>query len=312
MAVIATNETVAARSLSVKVGEGFTYTRSFNVQVDTPGTPLLEIAAAPGVKLWASHPEDSKSKAQSFDIKPRGSSLLLYEVSITYAPVDAKDENRSGSDPGGGGGGTVTAAQIPHPEWSGGTTSVMVPFTEDITGKAVANSAGVPFDDAEKKVPAPTLTCVKCFTNYQTMIAARSAVMGKTNNAAWAGGAVGEWLCDTSRWSWKYEGTGNGTLAYVEASFEFVFMKDGWDLQLIDRGYSMRVDDTGTPTPGGNKLKPIVGQDKKPAREPVALDGAGAPMEPPPGPGPPPIKPVVLKFQAYERADFKTHIGEPP
>ena len=310
MTVIAFTESAASRSLSVDAKDGFGFTRSFTVQINKPDTPMVEILNAPGIGLWAAHPEDPYSRAQKFDVKPRGSSLLLYEVTIQYQKVEQKDEDRQEQKPGDNQDPAATPAVMPKAVWSGGTSQVMVPFNKDEDGKAVSNSAGIPFEDAEKKQPAPSLTLVTCYATYTAMTVKRDAVLGKINDAAWAGGAAREWMCDSSRWSWKVEGQGAHPLKYVECSFEFVFLKGGWDLQIIDRGYVQKVGDNGDPTPSGTKLGPILGQDKKPVKEPVALDGSGNAMNPPPKPGGP--NPVLLKFKPYATADFQGTVGSPP
>jgi hypothetical protein len=310
MSVIGFTESAASRSLSVDAKNGFEFTRSFTVQVNKPDTAIIDILNAPGIGLWAAHPEDPYSRAQKFDVKPRGSSLLLYEVTIQYQKVEEKNEDRQEQKPGEKYDPETTPAVMPKAIWSGGTAQVMVPFTKDEDGKAISNSAGIPFDDAEKKQPAPSLTLVKCFPTYTAMTVKRDKIIGKINDAAWAGGDAREWMCDASRWSWKIEGQGAHPLKYVECSFEFLFMKGGWDLKIIDRGYVQKVGNDGIHTPSATKLAPILGQDKKPVKEPVALNGSGGAMDPPPAPGGP--NPVILTFKPYGTADFQGTVGAPP
>lgn len=311
MAVIDFNESNASRSLSVKVGDGFAYTRSFTVQIDDPRTPLLEIINAPGVRLWAAHPEDVFSRAQSFDVKPRGSSLMLYEVTVNYSKVEQKDEQRQEQKPGEVPDATNPLA-LPKTQWSGGTSNTLMPFDKDVDGKAVANSAGVPFAEAEKKVFVPTLQCVKCYPTYNAMRAAVKAIVGKVNDAAWGDGAIGEWLCDSSRWSWKSEAQGNQSLKYVECTFEFAWQEGGWAQKYLDVGYMQKVDASGNASASGTKLGPILGQDKKPVKEPVGLNGSGIAMDPPPSPTNPPLVANGGKgFMPYKSAAFATTVGSP-
>jgi hypothetical protein len=298
--------------MTVAVGEGLEFTRSFTVQVDTPTTPLIQIVNAIGIGLWASHPEDYFSRAQKFDVKPRGSSLLLYEVTVHYKKVDEKNEDRQEQKPGEPPKPETEPAIMPKPVWSGGTTSSTQPFTVDANGKPVTNSAGVPFPDAEKKVPTPTLSLVRPYPSYKAMNTAVGRIVGRVNSAPWAGGDIGEWLCESTRWSWKSEGQGNEQLRYVECQFDFAFQEDGWAQKLLDVGYQQKVDDEGNPSPSGGELAPILGQDGKPVKEPVGLNGQGVAMSPPPSPTNPPL--VINNGKGampYKSANFSSIVGSP-
>jgi|GEM_PF-6516160 len=298
--------------MTVDVGNGYEFSRSFTVQVDLPGTPLLQIVNAIGIGLWAPHPEDYFSKAQKFDVKPRGSSLLLYEVTVHYKKVEEKNEDRQEQKHGNNPNPTSNPAQIPKPTWSGGTTSSNVPFTEDAEGKKVTNSAGVPFPDAEKKVPTPTLTHTRTYPSYNAMQSAVGRIVGRVNSVAWAGGDVGEWLCESSKWSWKTEGQGDASLRYLECSFDFALQEGGWAQKLLDVGYQQRVDNDGNPNAGGAKLGAILGGDGKPVKEPVGLNGNGIAMVPAPSPGNPPL--VINGGKGampYKSTNFQPIVGSP-
>ena len=108
-------------------------------------------------------------------------------------------------------------------------------------------------------------------------------------------------MCEAAKWSWKSESVGNFEFRYVEVNFEFSFMDGTHDLLLLDIGF-MEKD------PVSGKLKPINGEDQKPVKEPVALDGAGKAA----APGVPAVVVNAGKgFQAYERTDFKAIVGDP-
>jgi len=297
--VVGIQENAQSRALSVKAGDGFTYTRSFAVRVSHPNTPLITIINAIGVGLWASHPEDSFSKAQSFDVKPRGGSSLTYDIVVQYQKVPIKDENRNEQKPG-----DPPSATRPATVWSGGTSLSEVPFEKDKDGNLVANSAKVPFPDVTKQEPRPTLTCVKAFADYAKYKTAAKAVVGKTNSSGWGGEAANAWLCSSSRWAWKSENQGNVAFRYVEATFEFEYDEDQHRGKYIDRGYQKRGAD--------GKLEPILGEDGKPIKEPVALDGSGQPMDPPPDAGTPPkIVNGGNGFKKYDAVEFTSHVGNP-
>jgi hypothetical protein len=312
MAVTGFNESIASRAMTVDVGTGYEFTRSFTVQVDLPTTPLLEIVNAIGIGLWAAHPEDVLSRAHKFDVKPRGSNFLLYEVTVHYKKPEEKNEERQEQKHGDPPKPEEQPAQMPKPMWSGGTTSATVPFTEDADGRKVMNSAGVPFPDAEKKVPTPTLTHTRAYSTYAAMQAHVNLIVGKVNSALWANGEAGEWLCEGSKWSWKSEGQGNHALRYIECTYEFAYQEGGWAQKLLDVGYQQKVDNSGNPSETGAKLGPIKGQDGKPVKEPVGLNGKGIAMNPPPSPTSPPL--IINSGKGampYESAAFATVVGTP-
>jgi hypothetical protein len=301
--VLGVTETAASRSLSVKVGDqgGFSWERSFAVRVDSPATPLITILSAPGVNLWAPHPEDMMSRAQSFSVKPRGDSSMTYDVTISYSAVDIKNEDRQEQKPGDPPG--TTDLSLPAPVWSGGTALEEVPFDVDADGNMVANSAKVPFPESSSLSPRRSLTCTRSYKTYADYNAAAKAFVGKINDGTWGGEAAETWLCASSRWSWKAENVGGQALRYIEASFEFQFDPKKHRMMYLDIGYQKRGTD--------GKLEPILGKDGKPVKEPVALNGAGQPMDPPPAPGTPPkICNGGDGFKQYATTNF-VGIGNP-
>jgi len=307
MSVTGWNESTASRSLSVAVGEGFKWQRSFTVQVDDPQTPLLDIINAPGINLWAPHPEDQFAFAQKFEAKPRSSNLLLYEVTVNYDKVPLSNQDREEQKPGTG----ASPTALPHPVWSGGSRTMTVPFTIDEDLVAVSNSAGIPFPDAEKTIFLPTLSVTMPFATLAAANTAMLSIVGAVNNTAWYGGAIGTWLCESGKWSWKTENQGNVQQKYVEVSFDFAYQRGGWNLMLLDVGYQQRVDASGNPSSTGTKVAPIKGQDNKPVKEPVALSN-GVVMDPPPGVNRPPL--VINNgngVNPYKKADFAAVVGTP-
>ena len=74
----------------------------------------------------------------------------------------------------------------------------------------------------------------------------------------------------------KTENAGGTTLVYWEVSFEFAYRADTWFLKPLDIGYSQKVDGEGNPTASGQYVAAILGQDKKPIKEPASLGGGVA------------------------------------
>lgn len=308
MAVIEFVESPEGRSISAVAGEGMEYRRTFWVTVDSPNTSLLEIMAAPGVYLWAPHPDDSAARAQSFNARPRGSNSLSYVVSVDYQPVPRRDAERAEQKPG-----ATKVPSLPSPVWSGGSARRQVPFVKDSADKPVLNSAGVPFDGISKDDFYETLALVKCYATLTDALTAIRSVLGFTNNdAIWADGVAGEWLCSDARWNVKDEPIGNDKYTYVEVSYSFEHSKGGWAYKLLDIGYRQKVDADGNPSETGTQLAAILDNDGKPVREPVALNGKGVVMSPPTSPTNPPL--VINSgngVRPFKGAIFKTILGEP-
>lgn len=300
MAVIAWGESVASRSASVSAAEGFTYTRSFQVQVDDPNTPMIQVMSAPRVFMWARYPSDIFSFAQSFEARPRGSSQLLYDVVIQYKPAPKKDQERKEQEPDTPQDPEAFPQLMPGPVWNGGGSLRETQTTRTVNGKIIANSAGVPYPDVTKRTPAQTISVTKCYATFTRASTAMTALHGKTNSAAWAGGAIGEWLCESTRWSWRTESNGNKSLNYLEVTFDFARIAGGHDLELVDQGFQERK---------AGKLTPILNDQGKPVTEPVFLNGSGAQMNPAPTPT---TDPWVLTFPMFAKADFDAIVGSPP
>ena len=291
--VINVAEQADSRDSSWTLGDGCSYTRKFLVRTSKPATPLLAIFKAPGVKAYAAHPEDLFSRATNFEVKPSGKAVLLWTVTIKYTPMKfERQEMEFDQQP---------TPSLPATVWTGGASMTEAVMSKDVTGKVVANSAGVPFKDATRRVPSPALSATGSFATLAAAQTAIMAITGKTNSVTWAGGTAGEWLCEAAKWSWKSESVGNFEFRYVEVNFEFSFMDGTHDLLLLDIGF-MEKD------PVSGKLKPINGEDQKPVKEPVALDGAGKAA----APGVPAVVVNAGKgFQAYARTDFKAVVGDP-
>lgn len=304
MACYMTNEDMAARSFSGDVASSFTAERTFKVFIDDLATPISEIAAYPGVYPWMPHPEIAGLYAQSFDCQP-AESATVFSVSIKYRPAPPGQPPAVAVPPGGVG--SVTF-QIPGRLWTGGSESRQVPFAVDTAGKAVANSAGVPFPDATRDQYLRTLSLVSPVKDIATANAGINAALGAVNAAAWAGTAAQTWLCTSATWKHAvFEFGALGKFDYIETNFSFSYNPDTWDSEFLDIGYTQKADAaSGSPSPAGDSLVPCRGA-SGPVTEPVALAN-GIQMIPPPGPGNPP---VTLNFKPYKTADFVTLFGQP-
>ena len=294
MAIVSTTETLNSRTLTARMRETSTYTRSWMVKVDDPGESWNNISLAPPVRWGDYHPEDTSVIAAQMDIRPSGD-LLLYEVVWTYeapAPVDSPDAGSSQPPPGGGGGRPVD--QLPADVWSGTASLNAVPVTRDLTGDAIANSAGVPIPDQTALRPFGKLELTRSYSSLAIITAEIATYTGTVNAAGWAGGAAKTWLCEGCRWQKQTMATGGSALIFYSATWSFSYDGRKWILEPIDRGYMEKN--------GSGGLKNIVDPETgAPVADPVPLvNGVAAPG----------TKPVVLSFDVYPTADF-TYWGNP-
>lgn len=189
----------------------------------------------------------------------------------------------------------------------------------DRHGAAVANSAGVPFDDAPQKlVPdeIATATWIVTGETQSSALAAARDIRGKLNSAPWQNAGPREALCLTITPTVIQGAAGTGdTMIRFVARFHFKPSKlingilvPGWDLATPDRGRDIILrDEMGNPVIEGGVLKrqaitrAVVGEDgsitQEPVDTPVLLDGAG--NELPDG-----ADPVALIFEMQDEYDF--------
>jgi hypothetical protein len=102
------------------------------------------------------------------------------------------------------------------------------------------------------------------------------AVTNKLNNDTFLGCPRYTWKCQGGRFSKKTENANGSTFVYWEVTFEFAYREDTWFLKPLDIGYSQLVDGAGNPTGSGDYTAAILGQDKKPIKEPASLAGGVA------------------------------------
>ena len=267
MAIISTTETLNSRTLTARMRETSTYTRSWMVKVDDPGEPWANISNAPPVRWGDYHPEDTSVIAAALDIRPSGD-LLLYEVVWTYEAPAAVDSPDAGSsqpptppDPNNPGGRPVD--QLPADVWSGTTSLNAVPVTVDRLGNPITNSADVPFPDLTALRPFAKLELTRSYTSLALLTGEMRDFTGAINSVAWAGGDQFTWLCEGCRWQKQTMATGGSALIFYSATWGFSYDSRGWYLETVDRGYMER-DSNG-------KLVNIM-IDGSPAADPVPLN----------------------------------------
>ena len=303
MAVVSTTELLRGTGVSGKYGETFHFTRKWKVRCDTLTTPKTAIVDAVGVWYGSPHPDFAVCIAMEFDCADGDESGLWWDVTWKYYVPTSESEPDPETD-------------IPVDSWAatGGTTTG--PCWKDKDGVVITNSAGDPLEDLEKEQSEFGWTLTKNYLNTTWQLTAM-AYSNAVNSVGWVdGGDERCWKCSFKGASKKSLTLADGTkIEYWETQWEFFYRAPtvnpdftttaGWDLTPWDIGFAQKVDADGTPTSSGTKRAAIKGQDKKPVKSPVALDGNG--MAKPAG-----EPPDTLQFRVYQEQPFATAFGSPP
>jgi hypothetical protein len=301
MAVVWHRELPRERSQSGKYGETYVYKRAWLIRVDDPATSLPDITNAAGVEWLDAHPDDDTCKALEFDTKPNDASGLLYTYTVTYQvpPVDSKDSG--GEDEPGS-----IEFLMKVPIWSAGSSVVSVPCWKDKDGDVITNSAGDPLEDLSKEEAELRLTLVQYYPSHTDWAGLARDYTNAVNSDTWNGGGARTWKCQGCSAKVGSENVASATMVYWEVTWEFAYRADTWNLKPWDVGFHEKCDVNGTPSASGDKRKTIYTVDKKPVKQPVALqDGVALP------PGSPP---VVINggdgVKVYQEQAFSSVFGE--
>jgi hypothetical protein len=261
MAIVAVTESIDDRSVSGKYRDTMTYSRSFIVRVDSPSTSIRDISQAPGITFGDTHPDDGSVFALEFDCKPRGDSLLLYLVTVKYFVPSSEQQ--------------AAPFQLPADVWSGGSGVTSAPCWKDIAGNPITNSAGVALPDLTMEQAELSVSLTRCYGDL-SFLGILESYTNTLNNDTFLGCPKFTWKCQGGRFSKKTENADGATFVYWEVSYDFAYRKDTWFLKPLDIGYSQLVDGEGNPTGSGQYTAAILGQDKKPIKEPASLSGGVA------------------------------------
>jgi hypothetical protein len=297
MAVVWHRELPRERSQSGKYQETYTYKRSWIVRVDAVDTPLPDITNAVGFGWRDEHPDDPSCLAMEFDTKATDESGLIYRVDVTYytPPVDGGGESEPGSIPG------FMRSNV----WTGSSSAKTVPAVR-LDGTNIKNSAGDPLEGLEMEITEPRLSLKKYYQTHGEVLTAQRDFSDTVNSGTWNGGAAETWRCLGCSFQPVTENVGGVSITLWEVNWEFAYDRTTWRLKPWDVGFAERCDSSGTASGSGSERKIILGQDKKPVRQPVALAGGVAL---PPG-SEPEIVDAPLGVEVYEQADFGSAFGE--
>lgn len=284
MAIAACLETARGTGVSGKYGESFTFTRKWIVRVDSPFTPRTLIAREPGIVFGAGHPDFDNHKAMEFDCTEESGDGMIWSVTVKYyiPPVSNTPDDATG---------------MPKDAWSASGSTITIPVFEDKDGEKIVNSAGDPIENAERESSDFSLTLTKCYADLSWSSIAKDQ-SNTVNSSTWNGSPARTWKV-AFRSANKKEATSsssNTTKPYWEVVWEFQYRQETWDYKPWDVGFNQLVDSSGTPQTGGTKRAAVLGADKKPVKQPVALANGVAKT--------PGEEPDVLEFKLYRETSF--------
>lgn len=320
MAILWCRESVRDRQMEVAKANGGSASRSFLVRVDDPGESLASVRAQPGVSIGDAFPDDAGLACEKISVRPRDDAGMLYEVSISYSPTESAGSSGDEDQPG--------SMDGLVPQWSGSSSVSSEPIYRDANQNVMTNSAGDPLEGLEAEQALFHLTLTQYYATHEGWMPKARQLTNTVNDAAWNGGAEGQWKCQgcSAKVNIDRQGEGGAARVYWEVTWEFAWRYPDWNLHPWDIGFNELVDENGDPVEiegissgsygggsgsGGNEDGPcaddvgrraILGRDKKPVRQPVALENGKA--------KPPCQRPTALDFQIYDRADFMTPFGE--
>lgn len=299
MAIVEVYEDYGKQSSSGKYGESASYSRTWIIRSDNPEESITAIQGAPGVNYRDGHPNDSNSKAMSFSVDPADDSGLLWTVRISYGP---EPPDTGGEDPPE----STPEGILKFPVWSAGSSVVSVPCFQyydgegNLSQKVITNSAGDPLEGLEAEAAEFRLSLTMYYLSHEAWMADAIAYTNAVNSDSWHGGLSGSWKCQGCS---AQLGNQLGVV-YWEVTWEFAH-RDTWNLMPWDVGFHERVDESGAPDSYGTQRKAIVGQDKKPVKQPVALANGVA--------LPPGSAPLVINMEqgvrVYPQMPFGSKFG---
>jgi hypothetical protein len=261
MAVIGYRQIIDGDGVSGSYGESHVYKRAWMIQVDDPTTSRQLIAQAPGVGYGTAHPDQADCKAMSFDCSPADRSGLWWTLSVSYKRPDPAQT----PDP---------ATGFPKPVWSASGSNSTHPAYKDKDGATICNSAGDPLEGLEKEENDYSITLTKSYADVSWWTDAQSK-SNTVNSDTWGGSAARTWKCSfrgaqKKTLTFTLSGT-TANIDYWEVSWEFTYRADTWAIKPWDIGYQQLCTSDGTPSSSGTLRRPVLGQDGKAVKQPVAL-----------------------------------------
>ena len=295
MGVVAAIETSKGTGVSGKYGETFVFTRRWLIRCDSPDTSKVLIARSVGVRFGDGHPDAVNHKAMEFDCTDSSGDGMIYELVVRYYVPPAGNT----PDPDTG---------FPRDSWSASNTTTVLPAYKDKDGESITNSAGDPLEGIEKDADGFVITLTKYYYGDEEMYWSLDALLKSNcvNSEEWNASNPRTWKVEFKSATKKSltDNAGETSAFYWETVWEFRFKWDTWDLKPWDIGFNQLVDSDGNPSANGSRRAAILGDDKKPVRQPVALNSDGTAKTPG-------EKPDALTFRVYREVPFLTTFGVP-
>ena len=271
MAVISV-EPIASRASSIDSSFVRTYTLVYRVVTsDRLDGPYVARTAVPwGVGDQYNFGAEYDTGAYCTDVsasEDSGGEGISWLVTVSFGRLPPTDEN----------------PLLQPYKYSYNGQPVDEPYNIDVTGKAVCNTVGDPFQNQlVRQISRPILSVTRNEATFNPLI----PLLSNTVNAdVFFGNAPGTALCMPPQVSTEYHQTYG---YYYVTSYEFAINPDGWDDYVWNLGTRSR-------NPRG-VLKPIV-LNGTPVTDPVPLTWSGDVL-------PQNAAPITLRFQPYNKMPF--------
>jgi len=262
MAVSNFYESIADRQATGTIRQSPTYSRTFMVRVDHPGTSLKEIGSAPGIAYGDPHPDDPTVYVIQIDINAVGDSMMYYGVTYQYGIVASEDVSggaiAAAQAEASGGGQPVSPPDplaLPVDYWSGSSSLYTVNRQVDAHGNVICNTAGVPIaGGVEHSSTEAQLVLTKHIPIKDFLKVSKLAMsVGSINEDVWPdkgdfathGSERGHWRVNTVDWSFKSQVSDTDSLAYYEVRITLGYRVGMWynpDKHVYSSGGNKSID----------------------------------------------------------------------
>lgn len=264
--------------------EGSDSTRAWRVEVNSQADDEFSIVSqvqgtiTGGIPQIGMRVERVNCKAEA----DKGWRFWWLEVTYTNRPADTNVDDDGDDDP------LNDPVEI---DWDSGEGKETI--RKDLDDKPIVNSAYDRFDsDPEIDVPRPVLVITKNFATFDGSTAYQ--YIGVVNSSEWQGAAAGTLLLRRIRARKQIR---NGT-KYWPVTFEFAYDPKGWQLDILDQGYTEVYLTTG-----GELKKRAIKVNGEDAKKAQPLNGIGFALDID-GLKNGTVDPVFLTFRVREEKDF--------
>lgn len=226
------------------------YTRTWQAVTDVATSDSSIIALSSYLPaMFSSDPDNPDAGVIRRRIE-RTKNNLRWNADITYS-------TRAPSQQDGDDNGSPLGAKV---KWSRSSQQINVPIWEDVSGEAILNSAGLPFNPPVNVVRFnATYRAIRCEAVYPN-----ESYEGRVNSTNFLGKPPGTLLCAIP----SIEEEFSGALKYYRITYEFHYDYRGWQPRLLNAGFLQWNDDKSAHT----QIKDANGEN---VTEPWPLDENG-------------------------------------